>query len=263
MKVISIINQKGGVGKTTVSIHFGAYLAQSGKKVLIIDFDPQMNLSQGYKIESNFSYNTFDFLNETGNFKLKEKAENLYVMAGSLELDSKVYSRFILKERLERLNEVLKKNNQEFDYVILDCQPQPLVDKKDNKNNSIPILNEIALTATDFILVPLSADEYSLKGLDNFIPGILRIKKNYNPSLTIAGIFFNKIMSNEKRFKGFYKLLKNSAAKDFFLKNYIRKDVKISEAVEEGKTIFQLAPYSRAALDFEDLCNEVLTKINK
>lgn len=262
MKVLSIINQKGGVGKTTVSIHLGAKLAQLGYKVMCIDFDPQMNLSQGYKIEDDYPYTVLDFLNGTGNFQLKQKEENLFIMAGSLNLDSKFYERNLLKERLQQLDKVLNQQNIRFDFVILDCQPQPLVDKKDEKNKSVPILNEIALIASNHIIVPLGVDEYSIKGLDNFIPGILRIKKNYNTSLTIAGIFFNKVLSNEKNFRRFYKLLENSGAKDFFIEDFIRKDVKIEEAVKEGKTIFQLAPKSRAAKDFEKVCNQILKNIN-
>lgn len=262
MKILSIINQKGGVGKTTVSIHLGAKLAQLGYKVMCIDFDPQMNLSQGYKIEEDYPYTVFDFLNGSGSFQLKQKEENLYIMSGALNLDSKFYDRNLLKDRLQQLNDALIQQKKGFDFVILDCQPQPLVDKKDDKNKSVPILNEIALIASNHIIVPLGVDEYSIKGLDNFIPGILRIKKNYNPSLTIAGIFFNKVLSNEKNFRRFYKLLENSGAKEFFLEDFIRKDVKIEEAVREGKTIFQLAPKSRAARDFEKVCNHILKNIN-
>lgn len=262
MKVLSIINQKGGVGKTTISIHLGAKLAVLGYKVLCVDFDPQTDLSHGFKIEEDYPYTVFDFLNGIGDFQLKQKADNLYIMAGSLNLDSKRYDRNLLKDRLQQLNDALIQQKKGFDFVVVDCQPQPLVDKKDEKNNPIPTLNEIALIASNYIIVPLGVDEYSIKGLDNFIPGILRIKKNYNSSLTIAGIFFNMVLTNEKDFRKFYKLLENSAAKEFFLEDFIRKDVKIKEAVGEGKTIFQLAPKSRAAKDFEKVCNQILININ-
>ena len=258
MKIIASINQKGGVGKTTSTIHIGAYLAKKNR-VLLIDFDPQMNLSQGYKIAEDYPYTVLNFLKGDSGFRITEKLNNLYIMSGHRDLDSKTYSRELMKQRLKQLNDAIQ---DKFDYIIIDCPPQPLVDKKDSRDVSIPVLNEIALVASDYIIIPLEADEYSVNGLSNFIPGILRVKKLFNPKLSIAGVFFNKVIKTEKSFKDWRDALESSPVSEYLLEHYIRKDKTIQRGVFEGKSVFQVDPKCRAAEDYRHVCNDIIAKMN-
>lgn len=263
MKIISIINKKGGVAKTTTTIHLSAYLAKKGYKVLVIDFDPQCNLTSGYKVESNYPYNIYDLLEGKEGLRFKNKLKNLYILAGSENLDTKVYPVDLLKNRLYILYKMVKTQlNIDFDYIIIDCSPSDLRKKKDSKGALIPKLNQLALTASDYFIVPLVADDFSVEGLNNFIFDAIEFKKEFNPNLKVGGVFFNRALVHKVKFKNFYKQVQNSIPEKYFIKTFIREDVSIANAVEAGQSIFQTAPKSRAAQDYKKLCNELLKTIN-
>jgi cellulose biosynthesis protein BcsQ len=99
-------------------------------------------------------------------------------------------------------------------------------------------------------------------GFSNFIADAISFKAEFNPSLTMGGVFFNKVEENTRRFKKYYEIVKESIPEEYFIKSYVRKDVLISDAADEGKSIFELAPNSRSAKDYSKLCRELLTKIN-
>ena len=247
MKIISIITEKGGVGKTTTSIHLGASFAELGLKVLLVDFDEQRNLSKGYKIEKAFPYNVKNFLDKTGEFGLTEKMENLFILSGSREIAADDYSRTELRDRLNYLNEKFP-----FDIVIIDCPPSPLSGKMK--------LGEIALASSDYVISPIEAEEYSIDGINELLPEILRIKKNYNPDLNFLGFFFNKVNTWSKRYKK-YSPLAHQEGKGYFLNTIVRVDESVETAKSEGKTVFQVAPKSRASEDYKSLADEINTKI--
>jgi len=248
MKIISIITEKGGVGKTTTSIHLGASFAELGRKVLLVDFDEQRNLSKGYKIEKTFSYNVKNFLDKSGQFRLTQKTESLFILSGSREIVADDYQRTDLRERLNYLNEKFP-----FDIVIIDCPPSPLSGKMK--------LGEIALSSSDYVISPIEAEEYSIDGINELLPEILRIKKNYNPDLNFLGFFFNKVNTWGRRFKK-YSPLAHKEGKGYFLNTIVRVDESVETAKSEGKTVFQVAPKSRASEDYKSLANEINSKIN-
>jgi chromosome partitioning protein len=248
MKIISIITEKGGVGKTTTSIHLGASFAEMGKKVLLVDFDEQRNLSKGYKIEKAFPYNVKNFLDRSGQFRLTQKMDTLFILSGSREIVADDYKRTELRERLNYLNEKFS-----FDIVIVDCPPSPLIGKMK--------LGEIALSSSDYVISPIEAEEYSIDGINELLPEILRIKKNYNPDLNFLGFFFNKVNVWGKRFKK-YAPLAHEEGKGYFLNTIVRVDESVETAKSEGKTVFQVAPRSRASEDYKNLADEINTKIN-
>lgn len=249
MKTISILTQKGGVGKTTTSIHLGASFSEMGKKVLLIDFDAQKNLSQGYKIADDYPYTIKNVLEETGTFRLTQKGENLFILAGDdkLEEELKHYKRNALKNKLNIIAEKFK-----FDYCIIDCPPCPLMDTL--------TLGEIALCASDYVISPILAEEYSISGIKKLFPSIVNIRDKYNPKLEFLGFFFNQVLTNTKNFKEYSEIAEEQAKKIFF-KSFIRQDINIEKAKKEGKTIFQVAPNSRAGEDFKTLVKEILTKM--
>ncbi|WP_312172201.1 ParA family protein [Chryseobacterium sp.] len=247
MKIISIITEKGGVGKTTTSIHLGASFAELGLKVLLVDFDEQRNLSKGYKIEKSFPYNVKNFLDKTGQFRLTQKMESLFILSGSREIAADDYERTQLRERLNYLNERFP-----IDIVIIDCPPSPLSGKMK--------LGEIALSSSDYVISPIEAEEYSIDGINELLPEILRIKKNYNSSLNFLGFFFNKVNTWSKRYKK-YSPLAHQEGKGYFLNTIVRIDESVETAKSEGKTVFQVAPKSRASEDYKSLAEEINTKI--
>ncbi|AZB02415.1 ParA family protein (plasmid) [Chryseobacterium joostei] len=247
MKIISIITEKGGVGKTTTSIHLGAAFSERGKKVLLIDFDEQRNLSKGYKIEKTFPYNIKNFMDKTGDFRLTQRGENLYILSGSREISAEDYQRTDLRERLNYLNSKFP-----FDLVIIDCPPSPL--------NGKMKLGEIALCSSDLVISPIEPEEYSVDGINELLPQIVRIKKDFNPGLNLLGFFFNRVNVRNRRFKTFSPLAQQEG-KGYFFSSMVRIDESVETAKTAGKTVFQIAPKSRASEDYKNLANEIIEKI--
>jgi len=247
MKIIAIITEKGGVGKTTTSIHLGASFAESGKKTLLIDFDAQRNLSIGYKIDKSFNYTVKDFLNGNfENFELTQKNENLLILSGDRNIENKKYSKDILSKNLKLLDQL------NFDIVIVDCPPRPITQEIG--------LGEIALNAADYVISPIEAEEYSIEGINELMPSILRIKAQQNPKLEFLGFFFNKVNENTINFRKYRKIAQNEA-KEYFFKTYIRQDVSVERAKSQGETVYAVAPNSRVASDYRELVKEIIKKM--
>lgn len=248
-KVISVLTQKGGVGKTTTTIHLAASFAKKGSKVLVIDFDSQKNLSLGYKLDEDFPYTVVDFLEQKEGLEFTQKSEhnNVYVLAGSEKLESYKIDRYALKESLKLLEDY-------FDYVLIDCPPKPL--------NDALSLGEVAVCASDYVLSPIKDDEYSLAGITSLIPSLLNLKGKHNLNFEYLGFFFNAVLVNSSDFRSYYNdFLSNEFTKDYLLKTFIRQDVNIKKAIKEGKTIFQIDSKSRASKDFKDLVKELKKKM--
>ena len=247
MKIISIITEKGGVGKTTTSIHLGASFAEKGKKTLLIDFDAQRNLSIGYKIAKNFSYTVKNFLNEDfENFALCQKNENLFILAGDRTIEEKAYKRNSLSKNIVNFKSL------GFDYIIIDCPPRPVTGGVG--------LGEIALSASDYVISPIEAEQYSIEGINELLPSIYRIKNEFNPKLEFLGFFFNKVSENTVNFRKYRKIALNEAKDNFFM-NYIRQDMAVERAKTLGETVYTVAPNSRVTADYVALVDEIILKI--
>ncbi len=262
MKVISVINKKGGCTKTTTCIHMAAYLAKRGKKVLLIDFEAQRNLSIGYGIPDDYPYTVFDMLKGKPGLRLKNKKSNLYILAGSDLIDTEVYPLEVLKKRLATLEKMFKNEYSiRFDYAIIDCSPSDLKNKYAGGKLQ-PKLNQIALYASDAFIIPLVHEKFAVDGLANFMGDALSFKKEFNPSLKVGGVFFNIVEVNTRRFKRYYDEVMEGVPEKYFIKTFVRKDAKIADATEEGDSIFEVAPKSRSAKDYSKLVREILTKID-
>ena len=247
-KIFTILTQKGGVGKTTTSIHISDCFASKNKKVLLIDFDSQCNLSLGLKVEGE-EFTVSDFLEKKGNIKFAEKGNfnNIYVLEGSELLEDLELNQNSLKTSLEAIDGI-------FDYVIIDCPPsKPLTNKLS--------LAEIALFASDYVISPIEAEEFAISGVYKLYPAIMSLKAKYGLKFDYLGFFFNKVMVRSKDFKKYYFEIQNSVVKDALFKTYIRQDINVNEAKKKGKTIFEIAPNSRASLDFKNLHKEIIKKI--
>lgn len=263
--VISIINNKGGVAKTTTTFMLGAYLANQGNRVLLIDFDAQMNLTEkvgglsgGVKID----YNIVDLLNgkPKPSFFTNEEG-NLFTIMGTEDIDlyfninqEDQNSESYKKKRysLRAYREMFLNN---FDYVLIDCQPRLL-------NKSLLTSNEVALLASDFVIVPASPDKDSITGFQKVITSIKRIKPE-NPGLKLLGLVFTIIGSREEIIYKQYKEVMENNIKDLLFKSDIRRNTAMQQALNLNQTIFNYNPGSISAEDYTNFGLEVLEKIEK
>ena len=242
--ILSLINQKGGVGKTTNTIHLGACLAQMGKSVLLVDFDSQMDLTHGCGIR-DAKYTVEDLIAKRGRFSVRTRADNFSILAGSSELTAGKFKRNSLKEALEPLKD-------HFQYILIDCPPEGI-----NKHSlSLP---EIALNACDNFVIPLFPIEYAVKNANTFLGKVMDIIEPNNPDLTFSGFFFGRVLVTSKKHEKYSTAMKKAAPK-LMIKTFIRQDSQVDHAVSEGKTIFQFNPSCRAAEDYRNLTKEFIKR---
>jgi chromosome partitioning protein len=243
MKKIVIANHKGGVGKTTSSINISAGLAKKGKNVLIIDTDPQSNLTESFGIFDPVKdlYLSFSkgeplpIINVKKNLSIVPNSLNFSGI--ELEIAGRMPREIILKELMAGLDKT-------YDYCIIDCPP------------SLGLITLNALVAADEVYIPMEAEFLAYRGIDSIVGIINLVKKHFNPGLMIKGVFFTKY--NEQRV--LTKEIKNQI-KGYFgdnlMKTAIRVNVALAEAQSSGKDIFEYDPNSNGAKDYMSLVNEI------
>ena len=244
MKKIVIANHKGGVGKTTSSINISAGLAKKGKNVLIIDTDPQSNLTESFGIFEPVKdlYLSFSkgeplpIINVKKNLSIVPNSLNFSGI--ELEIAGRMPREIILKELMAGLDKT-------YDYCIIDCPP------------SLGLITLNALVAADEVYIPMEAEFLAYRGIDSIVGIINLVKKHFNPGLMIKGVFFTKF--NEQRV--LTKEIKNQI-KGYFgdnlMKTAIRVNVALAEAQSSGKDIFEYDPNSNGAKDYMSLVNEII-----
>jgi chromosome partitioning protein len=243
LKVITFSNQKGGVGKTTSCINLGFALSLYKKRVLLIDFDTQGNLTSGLGIDKN-KKGIFDFLLSKEKLEnvIIERARNLYIIPFSYNFSDSLHF-----DELSRKFKILKQ--KEFDFILIDTPP------------SLGILSVYALAFCDSVLIPVQAEYYSLEGLIALLDTIKKVKARYNPYIKIEGFLLTMYDSRLLLSKHIEKELRNSFGEKVF-KTVIPRNVRIAEAPSFGKSIFEYAPSSQGAISYLNLAKEVL-KIEK
>ena len=177
-KIVSIANQKGGVGKTTTSINLSTILAKKGKKVLMIDADPQGNASSGVGVDKEVEESVYDILigdTEIKNVVIKTNIKNLYVCPSNINLAGAEVELVSVMSREYRLKEKLDEVKDEYDYIIIDCPP------------SLGLITLNAFTASDSVLIPVQCEYYALEGLGQLINTINLVKKHLNKNIDIEG----------------------------------------------------------------------------
>jgi len=244
-KKYAVSNHKGGVGKTTSTVNIGAALASKGKKILLIDLDPQANLSQSFGIK-NQEITIYENLKGEP-LNIIEIKKNLYVISSSLDLSAAEIELSSETGREYILKDVITKIEDSYDYIFIDCPP------------SLGILTINALTASDYIIMPLTAEFLPFKGIAKLNEIIQKIKKRLNPSLEIACVFFTQYDARKVLNKDVSLSIKDYF-KDKVLKSTISNNISLAEAPSQGLDIFRYNKKSKGALDYMELCNEMLDK---
>ncbi len=243
-KVVAIINQKGGTGKTTTTINLGSALSKLGKKVLLIDLDPQSNLSYSLAIPSEKGTLADVFL---GSKKIKEilvEKNNIWVAPGSNDLVDIEISLVTEKEREKFLKSILSEVKG-FDYVLIDCPP------------SLSVLTLNALTAAHEVLIPLQMEVLTLQGLDQITKTVTKVKKAFNPKLNIKGIVVVMFDVRRKLSIEVLQYLKDNVEERIF-NSQIRLNVKLAEAPSFGKSILDYDASSNGSKDYKALAEEFM-----
>lgn len=251
-KVISIANQKGGVGKTTTAVNLSACLALQKKKVLLIDADPQGNATSGVGASKNIEKSTYDVILNQENIEnviqasavpnLDVCASNINLAGAEIQLVSELSREFKLKEALEKVKD-------EYDYIIIDCPP------------SLGLVTLNALTASNSVLVPIQCEYYALEGLGQLMSTVDLVQKHLNKSLEVEGVALtmydartNLSMQVIEEVKKYFK--------DKVYRTVIPRNVKLSEAPSYGLPIAMYDKNSKGAVAYTDLAKEVI-KNNK
>ncbi len=248
-KTICIANQKGGVGKTTTSVNLSSALAQLGKKVLLIDMDPQGNASSGLGLKRFESQDANIYHVLIGEKTLAEvtqttKIPNLFVASANPDLVGAEIELVDLPHREYRLKSAIASVGHKFDYAIIDCPP------------SLGLLTLNALTAADSFLVPLQCEYYALEGLSQLLNTAGIIKKNLNPSLHIEGIVLTMFDTRNNLSHQVVTEIRNHFGEKVF-SAIIPRNVRLSEAPSHGQSIFEYDSRSIGATKYMELAEEL------
>lgn len=246
-RVIAIFNQKGGVGKTTTAVNLGAYLADSGKRTLIVDFDPQANASSALgasplKTDKSI-YHGFLNLTEENLIKNSE-IKNLDFIPSAPHLAGALVELVNLDNREFYLRKFLHKFRHLYDYILIDLPP------------ALSLLTINGLMAADEVIVPIQAEYYSLEGLTQAIEVLDLVKKNLHHNIEISGIFMTMFGYNPLS-KEIEKNLKDHLSSKV-LKTKIPRDLALAEAPSFSKTILSYSPRSKGAKQYQKLAEEII-----
>jgi chromosome partitioning protein len=248
-KIVAILNQKGGVGKTTTAINLGAYLAKAGKKVLVVDFDPQGNATSGLGLaKDTIETTSYDILfkpseivtaiQETETPRLNIIPTNAGLAAAEVELVNKPSRELLLKKSITGLD---------YDYILIDCPP------------ALGLLTINALTAADQLLIPVQAEYYALEGLGQLLSVMQRVRQGLNPNLELMGVVVTMYDSRTSLSEQVYSELKKHFGDKLF-KSIIPRNVRLAEAPSYGKPVSEHDKWSKGARAYKQLAKEVVNR---
>ncbi len=249
--VISIVNQKGGVGKTTTSVNLSAFLAIRGKKVLVVDLDPQGNATSGFGYDKGELENSiYDVLvndapleqviQSTQRKNLDICPTNINLAGAEVELVSAMSRETILKRAIETVKE-------SYDYVLIDCPP------------SLGLLTINALAASSGVIVPIQGEYYALEGLTQLVDTINLVKKHLNPDIGIYGVVITMFDGRTQLTRQVVEEVRKYFGDKVF-NTVIPRNIRLAEAPSHGKTIAEYDAKSRGGVAYQELANEVIRR---
>jgi chromosome partitioning protein len=248
--IVSVVNQKGGVGKTTTSMNLAAFLAHFGKRVLIVDLDPQGNASSGLGLSPQDLEGTYEML--AGDKTAKELTlptshENLFIIPANSNLAGSQIELVNEFNRERKLQQAMESVKEDYDYIFIDNPP------------SLGLLTINGLVASDSVLVPVQAEYYALEGLGQLLQTVTLVKDNIKPELEVMGAVITMFdprtnLANQV----LQELYKHFPGKIF--RSVIPRSIRLAEAPSYGKSIIHYDPYSKAAKAYERLAKEFLER---
>ncbi len=249
---IAILNQKGGVGKTTTTLNLAAYLSKRGKTVLVVDLDPQGNATSGLgEAKNNLETSIYDvlFSRAATHQAIKEtNLKNLYLLPANAQLAASEVELADTTQREFKLKMALK--GLDYDYILIDCPP------------SLGLLSVNALTAAEYVLVPVQTEYYALEGLGQLLEVIQRVNAGLNPGLQLLGV----VMTMHDSRTSLSDQVVDEIKKHFgskLMDTIIPRNVRLAEAPSHGKTIVEHDKWSKGARSYKALAKEIETRVKK
>lgn len=251
-KIIAVANQKGGVGKTTTTVNLSTILAKKGKKVLLIDADPQGNATSGLGIEKEVEFSTYDILvNETTMEEAIQDTmiKNLKVCPSNMNLAGAEVELVSMMSREQRLKEKLEEIREKFDYIFIDCPP------------SLGLITLNSFTTSDSVLIPVQCEYFALEGLGQLLNTINLVKKHLNKEIQIEGALLTMYDIRTNLSNQVVKEVKKYFDNKVY-KTVIPRNVRLSEAPSYGMPITEYDPKSKGAKSYTKFAKEFL-KMNE
>lgn len=249
--VIAVLNQKGGVGKTTTAVNLGSYLAKAGKRVLLVDLDPQGNATSGLGIDKNsLSATMYDVLfnhASAPNVAIDTEFQGLQILPANQNLAGAEVQLVSALQRELQLRQVLEQFDH--DYILIDCPP------------SLGLLTINALSAADQVLIPVQAEYYALEGLSQLLNVVERVQTAINPNLSIMGVVLTMFDSRNS----LSDQVRDELGKHFgnaLFTTVIPRNVRLAEAPSYGKPIGEHDKWSKGARAYKALAKEVMKRVS-
>ena len=253
--IISIVNQKGGVAKTTTAVNVGAALGAMGKKVLIVDLDPQGNATAGLGISGaakrELEHTTYDVIMgeaRPAEAVIATKYKNLSLMPSTQALAEAEVRLLRFDNKSMQLKKAILQIKDDFDIIIIDCLP------------SLGVLALNGLNACDRLIIPMQCEPYSMEGVAELIATVKRVKKSSNRNLQIMGIVFTMVDTKLKVNREIMKAIKSKFPEDVFFNTDIPRNVKLTEAPSHGEPIMYYDSSSKGAEAYNKLAKEIFKK---
>ena len=250
-RTIAITNQKGGVGKTTTSINLAACLADAGKKVLVIDVDPQGNTTSGFGVDKDSVENTiYELLLgecEIGDCICQGVYKNLDLIPSNVNLAGAEIELINIEKREYLLKNAIETVRDKYDFILMDCPP------------SLNMLTVNALTAADTVLVPIQCEYYALEGLTQLIQTIELVQKGLNPQLKIEGIVFTMYDARTNLSLEVVENVKDNLNQKIY-RTIIPRNIRLAEAPSHGMPVTEYDPKSAGAIAYQKLAKEIIRR---
>ena len=251
-KIIAVANQKGGVGKTTSAVNIAAALGKLGKKVLLVDMDPQGNATSGVGIsKKEIKKSVYEVLIGTATAEeavIVTKFKNLSVMPSNIALVGAEIDLLEIEKREACAKRALDTLRDAYDYIFIDCPP------------ALSMLTVNAFVAADGLIIPMQCEYFALEGLSQLTGTIKKVRQHYNPSLQITGILLTMYNGRLNLTAEVVRELKKYYADKLF-KEPISRSVRLSEAPSYGEPICYHEPYGKGALEYQMVAKELITRI--